>query len=120
MRNQTRAYRLAASGAIGDSAIDFADVALFAADFMSQRYPRALLSRYKLTELPDTPNGILEEIGRRRGCLTSGGEIDRNRAAEAFLRELRGGMLGRVSLEKPGEDFEEETAGEKDDETEGV
>jgi len=45
----------------------------------------------------------LEEIGRRRGCLVSGDEVDRPRAAELVLRELRAGKLGRISLEHPAD-----------------
>lgn len=108
IRNDETAYRLAASGAIGDSAMDYNDVALFAAAFLAQRYPRLLTGRYHLPELPETPTAIIEEIGRRRGCLIGGGEIDRHRAAELLLRELRGGLLGRISLEEPGSDAVED------------
>lgn len=101
MDDQEVAYRLATSGAIGASALDYACVGLFAARFMMQRYPQLLADRYKIKEVPETPADMLEAIGRRLGCLISGGEIDVNRAAEAFLRELRAGKLGRVSLELP-------------------
>jgi ribosome biogenesis GTPase A len=101
MADQDVAYRLATSGAIGASALDYTCVGLFAARFMMQRYPRMLADRYKIEELPETPAAMLEAIGRRLGCLVSGGEIDLHRAAEAFLRELRAGKLGRVSLEVP-------------------
>jgi ribosome biogenesis GTPase A len=103
MRDQTGAYRLAASGAIGEGALDYTEVALFAVAFLAKRYPNLLSERYKLAALPDTPVAILEEIGRRRGCLVGGGEVDRHRAGELFLRELRAGTLGRISLEEPGE-----------------
>jgi ribosome biogenesis GTPase A len=101
MRDQTAAYRLASSGAIGASALDYTEVGLFAADFMMQRYREQLMSRYGLTGLPDSTTELLEQIGRRLGCLVAGGAIDLNRAAEAFLRELRAGKIGRVSFEEP-------------------
>ncbi|MEI6702417.1 MAG: ribosome biogenesis GTPase YlqF [Deltaproteobacteria bacterium] len=104
MDDQTVAYRLATSGAIGASALDYTCVGLFAAEFMMQRYPELLRIHYKLPELPDTPDSILEAIGRRLGCLITGGEVDMHRAAEAFLRELRAGKIGRVSFEEPGEE----------------
>ncbi|MBE0598406.1 MAG: ribosome biogenesis GTPase YlqF [Desulfuromonadales bacterium] len=105
MRNQTHAYRLAASGAIGENALDYTDVALFAATFMAERYPQQIAARYRLESLPETATAILEEIGRRRGCLATGGDIDLHRTAELFLRELRAGLLGRISFEGPGEEF---------------
>lgn len=103
MDDQDVAYRLATSGAIGASALDYTCVGLFAAEFMMRRYPQLLAVRYKLSELPETPTEMLETIGRRLGCLVSGGGIDIHRAAEAFLRELRAGKIGRVSLEEPGD-----------------
>jgi ribosome biogenesis GTPase A len=102
MSDQEGAYRLAASGAIGDNALDYTSVGLFAGDYLLQRYPGLLLERYGLEELPASPYDLLEAVGRRRGLLASGGVVDLHRAAEALLRELRAGKIGRISLEEPG------------------
>ncbi len=110
IRNQNNAYRLAVSGAIGESAMDYHDVALFAADYLLKRYAGRLTNRYKIEELPDNATALIEEIGRRRGCLAAGGVVDRQRAAELLLRELRAGLLGRISLEEPGQDVMEALA----------
>ena len=63
-----------------------------------------LRERYGLNDLPETPTALVEAIGHKRGCLMAGGEIDMHRAAEAFIRELRGGKLGRISFEEPSEE----------------
>ena len=61
-----------------------------------------LRERYKLTgELPGDGWELLQLIGRRRGMLISGGEVDTERAAITVLDEFRGGKLGRITLEKP-------------------
>jgi ribosome biogenesis GTPase A len=101
MSDQDGAYRLATSGAIGANAMDCTTVGFFAGEFMMQRYPELLKKRYKLEVLPDNPTELIEVIGRCLGCLVSGGGIDLHRAAEAFLRELRAGKLGRISFEEP-------------------
>jgi ribosome biogenesis GTPase A len=101
MNDQAGAYRLAASGAIGDNAMDSATVGIFAGNYLMQRYPDLVKTRYGLHELPGTPHDLLVAIGRRLGCLAGGGEVDLNRASEAFLRDLRGGKIGRISLEEP-------------------
>jgi len=101
MSDQIAAYRLASSGAIGAGAFDYTEVGLFAANFMMQRYRELLMSRYRLTDVPDSTTALLEQVGRRLGCLVAGGAIDLHRAAEAFLRELRAGKIGRVSFEEP-------------------
>jgi ribosome biogenesis GTPase A len=59
------------------------------------------MDRYRITELPENAHGLLQQVGRRLGCLMAGGGVDLQRASEAFLRELRAGKLGRVSLEEP-------------------
>lgn len=101
MDDQVAATRLAVSGAIGAGAFDVAVVGLFAAEYMLRRYPEQMVQRYRLAAMPDDPAGLLEAVGRRLGCLMAGGAIDINRAAEAFLRELRAGKAGRISFETP-------------------
>lgn len=121
MSNQDGAYRLATSGAIGEGAMDYVQVALFAAAFMLRRYPELLAGRYKLAALPAEPSVLIETIGRKRGCLVSGGEVDLHRAAELFLRELRAGKLGRVSLEEPEQGGSDtNNAEESEDAPEGI
>jgi len=104
IRNQKSAYRLAASGAIGDGGMDYEGVALFAAEYLMEHYPKPLAARYKFDTLPENAVLLLEQIGRKRGCLVSGGHVDQLRAAELLLRELRSGLIGQVSLERPGDD----------------
>ena len=104
---QQGAYRLAASGAIGDAAIDPVDIGRFAATFMAEAYPKRLTERYNVTEFTDDPDQLLEEIGTKRGCLVSGGTVDMTRAAELLLREVRSGKMGQISFETP-ESLEQE------------
>lgn len=99
--DQMVGLRLAASGAIKDELIDFTEIALFVIAYMMHYYPERLVERFKLKALPADKVAMLEEIGKKRGCLVSGGEIDYDKAGEIFLRELRSGKLGRVTLERP-------------------
>ena len=101
MDDQVAAYRLAASGAIGAGALDYTLVGLFAAEYLMQRYPELLANRYRLETMPESSHAVIEAIGRCLGCLISGGGVDQHRAAEAFLRELRAGKIGRISFEEP-------------------
>lgn len=101
MDDQVAAYRLAASGAIGESALDYTSVGLFAIELMMKRYRELLMDRYNLSDVAESADAVLEQIGRRLGCLVAGGGVDLHRAAEAFLRELRSGKLGRISFEEP-------------------
>lgn len=96
-------YRLAASGAIKDTAIEHEDVATFAAGFMRSDYPERLVERFKFKAMPETAEGVLDEIGRRRGCLRPGGIVDRNKASTLLLNEIRSGKLGQLSFETVSE-----------------
>jgi len=99
--NEADGYRLAASGAIGDRAMDSVQVALFAVQFLARAYPERLRDRFDLETPAAAPPELLEAIGRRRGCLVRGGEIDLYKAADALLHDLRTGRLGRISFEEP-------------------
>ncbi|WCK53000.1 ribosome biogenesis GTPase YlqF [Aneurinibacillus sp. Ricciae_BoGa-3] len=102
--------RLAASGAIKDEIIDFQEIAIFLVAYLRLHYPDALKERYQLDELPDNKIEILDAIGRRRGSIISGGDIDYDKVAELLIREVRGGKLGRISLERPNDTFTVEMA----------
>jgi ribosome biogenesis GTPase A len=101
MSDQEGANRLAASGAIGDNALDYTSVGLFAGEYLLQHYGVLLQERYSLQQLPESPYDLLEAVGRRLGLLATGGVVDLHRSAEALLRELRAGKIGRISLEAP-------------------
>ncbi len=95
--------RLAASGAIKDTVMEYQEVAFYALEFLLQDYPELLLTRYKFKELPSSPEAALDEVGRRRGCLRSGGIVDRHKAAEILIGDLRSAKLGRLTFETVAE-----------------
>lgn len=101
IEDESAALRLALGGAIPDSAIDYESVGLFAAELLLTRYPERLRARYKLEALPETAAELLIAVGKRRGCIRSGGVVDVHKAADLIIHELRAGSLGRVSLEVP-------------------
>jgi len=84
---------------------DVLDKETLAANFMVRlraMYPGVIETRYKFTPDPEK-NGyeLLEDAGRRRGFLISGGEVDTERMANILLSEYHDGKLGRISLEEP-------------------
>lgn len=99
--NPNSGYRLAITGAVKNTAMEFEDVALYAVDFLAHHYPEALKARYKLKELSDNDQELLEAIARKRGCLRAGGIIELHRAAEILIHDIRAGALGLLSFETP-------------------
>ncbi len=95
-------YRLAFTGGIKDTILDIETLSMKLLDILSKDYPERLTERYKVTDFQDMESfELLEYIGRKRGMLISGGEIDTERAAIMLFDELRAGKLGRITFEKP-------------------
>ena len=101
IENMNSGYRLATTGAIKDTAMEIDDVGFFTAEYLIQEYPQALVARYQLQSPPTTELEFLEELGRKRGCLRSGGRVDLVKASKILLTELRAGTLGGVTFETP-------------------
>ena len=95
---------LAMTGAIKDQILDTEEIAMILCSRLMQVAPDMFMTRYKLTE--NETDGLdsydlFELVGRKRGFLISGGEINHKRTADTLLDEFRGGKIGRISLEKP-------------------
>ncbi len=101
LENYNTGYRLATTGAIKDTALKHDDVASFAGDFLLQHYPDALKQRYQIEALPKTDYELSLIIGKKRGCLRSGGHVDIDKVAKILLAEIRDGSLGKITLETP-------------------
>ena len=100
--------KLAFTGAIKDEIMDLEEIACKLLTTLKKLYPQSLTDRYKMTDFDELEGyELLELLGRKRGFVVSGGEIDTERAAKILLDEFRGSKLGRISLEKPS-DFTEE------------
>lgn len=110
--DQEVGMNLAFTGAIKDDIMDTGEVAMELLHRLSKTYNTELCTRFKLE--PETikdmkPLELLETVGRKRGCIVSKGEIDYSRISAIVLDEFRGGKIGRVTLEKPGDRAETRT-----------
>lgn len=94
--------RLGFTGAVKDEILDVEELACHLLVFLRANYPDSLTQRYKMTDF-DSLEGyeLLELLGRKRGFVVSGGEIDTERAAHILLDEFRAAKLGCITLEKP-------------------
>jgi ribosome biogenesis GTPase A len=102
--NQTVGENLTCTGAIRDEILDRVTLAANLMLRLRAMYPQRLTERYKF--VPDAQAdgyALLEAAAKKRGFLISGGEYDLERMSAILLDEFRGGKLGRVSLEKPGQ-----------------
>lgn len=103
---------LAITGAIKDTVLDNVQIASALCRRLRKYYPDLLSARYKLddmskyTELSDLE--LLEEIGRKRGCLIAGGVVDAVRTSGILLDELRSGKIGKITLDYISKNAEKE------------
>lgn len=97
------ANNLAFIGSIKDDVLDREEVACTLLAEVKKNYPELLAARYHLSaeDLALTDYELLEKIGRQRGMLIPGGEVDSERAAIMLCDEFRASRLGRISLERP-------------------
>lgn len=102
--DQTVAIRLAFTGAISDDILDTETLAMKLLSYLAENYPDQLAARYKI-EINEDDTGLilLEKVGKKRGMMLSGGEINYERAAITVIDEFRSGKIGRITLELPPE-----------------
>ena len=98
--DQNAALKLAWTFAINDEIYDRERTVCLLLEILAVRYPSGLLERFKLeTPLPTVGEELLELIGRKRGCLKKGGEVDFDKAQRLVLTEFRSGKFGRITLD---------------------
>lgn len=97
--DQTAALRLAATGAIAGDVFNPDEVVPVLLSSLAETAPQVLKDVYGIEDVGRDPQLLLEDAGRRRGCLLPGGAIDYDRAEMAVLRDFRSGKLGRITLD---------------------
>ena len=96
---------LAFTGAVKDDILDVETLAARLLALLWRRYPDAVTARYRVEADADAEGwALLAQVGRRRGFLLSGGEIDTERTARVLLEEYRNLKIGRFTLESPPEE----------------
>lgn len=94
--------KLAFTGAVKEEVTDIETLSCRLLDVLAKTRPQSILDRYKLEDIGGLQGWeILEMIGKKRGFLIKGGEIDYERTAVMLCDEFRGGRLGKITLELP-------------------
>ncbi len=102
--DETAARRIAYTGGIKDEIMDVEELAVSLLEFLRENYAKNLSERYKLGD--EETSGLagydlLGLIGKKRGCIVSGGEADTFRAANLVLDDFRSARIGKITLELP-------------------
>lgn len=107
------ALKLAYTGTIKDDILQKVDIAYFLLKYLVENEQEKIVERYKISkeeikeELENSNRmeneNILEimyKIGKKRGAIVSGGQVDEGKTANIILDDFRSGKLGRITLEK--------------------
>lgn len=99
--------KLSFIGSVKDEVTDVETMAARLVKVLADGYEDKLTARFKFKNIPDVksamPWELLEEIGRERGMLIRGGEVNTERASVMLLDEYRGGKMGKISFERPSQ-----------------
>ncbi|MBO5715122.1 MAG: ribosome biogenesis GTPase YlqF [Clostridia bacterium] len=102
--DRTIGENLALTGAIKDKILDIESLAIVLCSRLRKYYPELLATRYKLGDMMQyesyTDLQLFELIGKKRGFLISGGEIDYERTANMLLEEFRSAKIGKITLDR--------------------
>lgn len=99
--NQEQAYNLASFSAIKDEVLPIDKVACYILDKMNKIYKNNLVVRYGLENFDiDDVTTAYDEIGKKRGCIISGGEIDYDKVSNLIIKDLKEGKLGKVTFDE--------------------
>ena len=110
--DEKTALNLAFTGTIKDDVLEQTEIAYQLLKFLLENYRQNVTERYKITldfieqtlsqDQPENFNiyEIMQEIGRKRGAIISGGEIDDEKTAKIILDDFRSGRLGRITIER--------------------
>lgn len=99
--DENQAYNLASFSAIKEEILPLGKVACYILDTMDKKYPDNLFNRYGNINY-DNDDVILayETIGKERGCIVSGGDIDYDKVSSIIIKDLREGKLGKVTFDE--------------------
>lgn len=106
--DQSVGMRLAMIGSIKDEILNTDELALNLIRFLMEYYPGRLTERYGCEETAQEALTVYEEIARRRGCIKKGQELDYTKTGMLLLDDFRSGKLGRITLELPKGETEEQ------------
>ncbi|MBM7586813.1 ribosome biogenesis GTPase A [Bacillus pakistanensis] len=99
--DQEIGYKLALTGAIKDTILNLQDISVYGLRFLEKHYPERLKNRYNMDEIPEEIVDLFDIIGKQRGCLMAGGEINYDKTSELIIRDIRDERLGKLTFDLP-------------------
>ena len=105
--DEKNAFNLAALTAIKEEVLPLYDVVYYVIEMLNKYYPNKLKERYGLEELDEDMIANLEFIGKRRGCLIKGGEIDYDKVIDLIISDIKNGYIKEITFDRFEDDINE-------------
>ncbi|SHH15289.1 ribosome biogenesis GTPase A [Thermosyntropha lipolytica DSM 11003] len=99
IESEEQGLKLALLEVIGENAYHEDQVALYLVKILREKRPEVLKEKFRLADIEGTDEEILQAVGRKRGYLIKGGEVDFYKTCHMLLHDFRKGSLGRISLD---------------------
>ena len=101
INNETQGYNLASFSAIKEEILPIDKVACYIVETMYKKYPSLLKERYDISEFNiDDIMTTYDIIGKRRGCIIKGGEVDYDKVSNLIINDLKEGKLGKITFDE--------------------
>ncbi|WP_196138658.1 ribosome biogenesis GTPase YlqF [Aliikangiella sp. G2MR2-5] len=101
IENDHSSFRLGITGAIKDTVLNYDEIAFYLVEYLLEYYPELLPGHYGLDESCSQTLDCIEAIGRKRGCLGSGGRVDLDKVCKIIIKDFRSAVWGGITLETP-------------------
>ena len=98
--DETVGEHLAFTGSVADRILDTELLGMRLLELLKDNYPNLLAARYGIETFPEEPYEALQLLGKKRGMVIRGGEIDTERTANMLLEEFRTCKIGKITLER--------------------
>jgi len=90
---------LALTGAVKDEILPIEEIVIHAIRFLSEKYPKITTEKYNIEDLNQDPIVILAHIGRLRGAIKTGGDVDMNKVYALVLHDIRNNKIGKITFD---------------------
>ncbi len=100
LEQETVAYNLASLTAMKEEILPLYDIVVYILETLGKYYPQILQERYGIDEIDEDPVDTLDKIGKRRGCMIRGGEIDYEKVYSVVLNDVKNGMIKNITFDR--------------------
>ena len=101
--DETVAFNLASLTAIKEEVLPIEDVVIYIIKTLYKYYPKILEDRYGVKELDEDMIDVFDTIGKKRGCLIKGGEVDYDKVCNVVINDIKDGLIKNITFDRVDE-----------------